>query len=140
MLQEFNVAEDVAVKELKEFIEYHLDEPKTEEDITRDYWDCVKAVMRGNLILEDKDSPVLTLQKPINREGGGVEVGEVKFLTRIAKSHLASLAKGMDLQKDTLTFANRMTAYFIQQPSVPMLDKYGKHDMKIIDQLVGLFQ
>jgi len=50
------------------------------------------------------------------------------------------LAKGIDFDKNTLLFANKVTAFFMQEPSIPMLDKYGKHDLKVIDQLVGLFQ
>ena len=139
-MKDFKVAQEVAVNEVKEFIEYHLDEEITPEQVEKDYWDVVKAVMRANLNLSDKDAPVLTLLKPIKSESGQFDSDTVKFRTRITKSQLANLAKGMDLQKDGLTFANRMTAFFIHQDSVPMLDLYGKFDMKVIDQLVGLFQ
>jgi len=139
-MKDFKVAQEVAVTEVKEFIEYHLDEEISEEQVEKDYWDVVKYVMRADLDLSDKDAPVLKLRKPIKSESGEIVVETVKFRTRITKSQLANLAKGMDLQKDGLTFANRMTAFFIQQDSVPMLDLYGKFDMKVIDQLVGLFQ
>lgn len=139
-MKDFKVAEEVAVGEVKEFIEYHLDEEIEADQVSKDYKEMVKAVMRGNLNLEDKDAPSLILLKPIKFESGAIDTGEVKFLTRVTKSQLAAMAKGMDLQKDALSFANKITAYIIQQPSVPMLDKYGKGDIKIIDQMVGLFQ
>ncbi len=139
-MEDFKIAEEVAITELKSFIEYHLDETIDADQVKKDYWDVVKAVMRANLDISNPDQPVLTLQKPIKREGGAIELDKITFRTRITKSQLAVLSKGADLQKDALTFANKMTAYFIQQDSVPMLDLYGKHDMRVIDQLVGLFQ
>ena len=139
-MTDFVVAEEVAIGEVKAFIEYHLDETIEAEQVKKDYWDVVKAVMRGNLNIADMDAPVLKLLKPIKKEGGAIDTDEVKFRTRITKSQLASLAKGVDFVKDSLSFANRMTAFFIQQDSVPMLDLYGKHDLKVIDQLTGLFQ
>ena len=139
-MKDFKVAEEVAVTEVKEFIEYHLDEEISEEQVKSDYWDVVKAVMRANLNLSDKDAPVLTLLKPIKSESGQFDMSEIKFVTRLVKSKLAILGKGLDLSKDRLTFANRMTAHSCGLESASMLDLIGKNDMHVIDQLVGLFQ
>ena len=136
---EFKVAEEVALTEVKEFIDYHLDDEIETDQVSKDYKEVVKAVMLGNLDLTDKDSPVLTLRKPIKKEGGATDTDKVTFLTRIKKSQMAALAKGIDINKDAIGFANRMTAYLIQQPAVAMLDLFGKQDMKVIDQLTGLF-
>jgi len=67
-MENFKVAEDVAVTEVKAFIEYHLDDIIEEDQVKKDYKDVVKAVMRGNLILEDKDAPQLKLMSPIKQK------------------------------------------------------------------------
>jgi hypothetical protein len=139
-MKNFVVAEEVAAQEVKEFVEYHLDDEISIEQTKDDYSDVVKSVMLGNLNLSDKDSPVLKLRKPIKSEGGSFDVNEITFLTRLTKSQLAVLAKGIDLSKDRLAFANRLTAHACQLDAVSMLDLIGKHDMKVIDLLVGLFQ
>lgn len=86
------------------------------------------------------DAPVLTLKKPITLESGAIDQDKIIFLTRIPKSKLASLSKGFDIIKNPIGFANVLTCYLIQQPAPAMLDKYSKVDIKVIDQLTGLFQ
>lgn len=138
-MEEFVIAEEAAIPELKAFIEYHLDETIEESAVKENYAEVLKALMIGNLDIGNIDAPVLKLKKPIMRENGITDTNEVKFLTRVGKNKLAELARGIDMAKDSLTFANKMTAYLIQQPVMAMLDKYGKSDMKIIDKVVGLF-
>jgi hypothetical protein len=139
-IPEIKIAEEVAIQEVKVFIEYHLDEPIEADQVAKDYRETVKAVMRGNLNLTDADTPVLKLSKPLTKEDGSVYLESIPFLTRCTPNKLAQLAKGMDIQKDALAFANKMTSYYIQQPSSSILDLIGKHDYKVIQQIVGLFQ
>jgi hypothetical protein len=139
-MEEFKIAEEVAITELKTFIEYHLDDTIDESQVARDYKEVLKAMQRGLLDITDMDAPVLTLKKPITLDNGSVDQTKIVFLTRIPKSKLASLSKGFDIMKNPIGFANLLTAYLIQQPSVAMLDKYSKVDTKVIDQLTGLFQ
>jgi hypothetical protein len=139
-MEEFKIAEEVAITELKTFIEYHLDETIDESQVGRDYKEVLKAMQRGLLDVSDMDAPVLTLKTPIKTDSGNVDQSKITFLTRIPKSKLASLSKGFDIIKNPIGFANVLTAYLIQQPAVAMLDKYSKVDMKVIDQLTGLFQ
>lgn len=139
-MEEFKVAEEVAVKEVKDFIEYHLDEAIDEVQVAKDYRDVVKAVMRGLLDTSNPDSPKLILKQPIVDDKGNEAVSEVTFLTRMPPSVVASLARGIDMQKDALTLANKMTAWFTQQDAVAMLNKFGKVDFKVIQAVVGLFQ
>lgn len=138
-MEEFKVAEPIAVSEVKAFIEYHLDEEIDEVQVAKDYRDVVKAVMRGRLNIENPNEPVLTLKEKVLDENKSPIISEITFLTRIPATVLSGLAKGIDLQKDSLTFANKMTAYYIQQPAVAMLNKFGKTDYKVIQQIVGLF-
>ena len=139
-MEEFKIAEEVAITELKEFIEYHLDEEIASDQVAKDYANVLKAMQRGLLDIKDMDAPVLTLKKPTTFESGAVDQTKITFLTRIPKSKLASLSKGFDIIKNPIGFANVLTCYLIQQPAVAMLDKYSKVDMKVIDQLTGLFQ
>jgi hypothetical protein len=139
-MEEFKIAEEVAITELKTFIEYHLDETIDESQVAKDYKEVLKAMQRGLLNVSDMDAPVLTLKTPVKTESGTVDQDHITFLTRIPKSKLASLSKGFDIIKNPIGFANVLTAYLIQQPAVAMLDKYGKADIKVIDQLTGLFQ
>lgn len=140
MSEEFKIAEEVAITELKTFIEYHLDDTIDESQVAKDYPVVLKAMQRGLLDISDMDAPVLTLKTPIKTDGGSIAEDKITFLTRIPKSKLASLSKGFDIIKNPIGFANLLTAYLIQQPSVAMLDKYSKVDIKVIDQLTGLFQ
>ena len=139
-MEEFKIAEEVATTELKAFIEYHLDETIDESQVAKDYKEVLKAMQRGLLDITDMDAPVLTLKKPILLESGTVDQSKITFLTRIPKSKLAGLSKGFDIIKNPIGFANVLTCYLIQQPAVAMLDKYSKVDIKVIDQLTGLFQ
>lgn len=132
--------EEIAVKEVKAFIEYHMDEEIDEAQVSKDYWDVVKAVMRGLLNLDNIESPILTLKQPIKTEDGSIDTGSITFLTRIPASKQAAIAKGLDLNKDTLTYINRVTTYLTQLPVVAMLDKIGKVDMKVINHIIPLFQ
>lgn len=139
-MEEYKIAEEVAITELKIFIEYHLDDTIDESQVSKDYAVVLKAMQRGLLDISDMDAPALTLKSPIKTDSGAIDQSKITFLTRIPKSKLAGLSKGFDIIKNPIGFANVLTAYLIQQPAVAMLDKYSKVDMKVIDQLTGLFQ
>lgn len=139
-MEQFKVPEEIALNEVKDFVEYHLDKEVTKEDISNGYEDTVKAVMRGLLDISDHKAPVLTLREPVLNTDGNTSVSIISFLTRIKPTALASLSKGIDISKDQLSLVNRMTSYLIQQPAVAMLDRFGKTDYKIIQQVTGLFQ
>lgn len=138
--ESFLIPEDQAIAEIKEFIEFHLDEIIEPEQVAKDYKETVKALRRGLLNISDPNTPVLKLKNPVKYENGGVDMDSIVFLTRVHPLTVANLGKGIDFQKDALTFANKMTAYIIQQPSVAMLNKFSKIDYKVIQQLAGLFQ
>lgn len=145
--EQFAVAEEVAIPEVKKFIEYHRDITISENrastqyiDIPKKYEAILKAVKRGLLNLSNMDAPVLTLQKPILSEGNNFDTKEITFKTRILKSKMAQIAKGFDVVGNMVGYSNIMTAYYANIESVAMLDKFGKTDEKVIDELVGLFQ
>lgn len=145
--EQFVVAEEVALTEVKAFIEYHQDIVICDDrasdqyiDIPKTYKDILKAVKRGLLNLSDPDGPVLTLKQPILSEGGNYNTNTITFKTRITKGTMAQLTKGFDISKNPIGFANILTTYYTGIGATTLLDKFGKTDMQTIDEIVSLFQ
>ncbi len=143
----FAVAEEVAIPEVKKFVEYHQDITISDDrssdqfiDIATKYKAILKAVKRSNLNLSDLDKPVLKLQKPILSDGGNFNTDEIKFTTRITKSKMAQITKGFDIGGNLIGYTNIMTTYYTNIGSTAMLDKFGKTDLAVIDEMVALFQ
>lgn len=135
---ENKVAEEVAIEEVKEFAEFHLDKELDLEKVKEDYPDVVLAVQRGMLTFSEGKVPVLKLKDPVKTESGGIALDTITFKTRIVASKQAELAKGIDLKSDSFVYLNRMRGFYISQP-VAMLDKLGKFDFKVIDQITSVF-
>lgn len=147
--EQFLVAEEAAIPEIKAFIEYHQDIVIADDrasdqylDIAKDFKNILKSVKRGLLDLSDLDAPVLTLKKPLLSEGGNFNTEKITFKTRITTSTLAQLTKGFDVSKNPIGFANILTTYYTGIGSVGLLDKISecKTDMQTIEEIVGLFQ
>lgn len=135
---EYVMAEEVAVTELTKAVEYHLDRPITEDEVLKSYPDAVVAMQRGLLIFNEEMVPHLKLREAIKNSDNEDSITDIKFITRVVASVQQNLGKGIDLQKDSLKFANKCTAYIISQP-VAMLDRFCKSDFGTIQQLAGLF-
>lgn len=149
MSEEFKIAEEVAITEVKAFVEYHLDKIIDTNrasddfvDIKKVYENMVKAVKRGLLDLENYDAPVLTLKNPLKSDGGNFNVEKITFKTRITKSTMDNLSKGFDVSNRPMGFSNILTTYYTGLESVAILNKISesKTDIKTIDEMVGLFQ
>lgn len=145
--EQFKVAEEVAIVEIKAFVEYHQDviisSDKASDDyvdIAKDFRHILKAVKRGLLNLSDTDAPVYTLRDPIMTEGGNTATGSIVFKTRITKGTMAQLSKGMDIVKNPVAFSNVLTTYYTQLGAISLLDKLSKTDTGVVDEMVGLFQ
>lgn len=138
METEYKVAEDVAIADVKAFVEYHLEKNVPEEKVTDDYPDIIEAVKLGLLVFGEDQTPTLTLKRPVKNAEGGIALGSVVFKTRLLVSDQERMAKGVDYALDRLKLINRFRAFFISQP-VAMLDKLGKFDFKVIDQLSTVF-
>jgi hypothetical protein len=146
-MEEFKVAEEVALPEVKAFIEYHLDIEISEDrssndfvDIQKLYKNILKAVKRGLLDISNPDAPVLTLKDPIKKEGGSVDTAEIKFKTRITKGTMANLSKGFDLVNNPIGFQNIITAYYTGLITPNYLNFLSKPDLGVVDEMVSLFQ
>lgn len=139
-MPEFVVPEEIAIKEVKDFIEHHQDETISEEQVAIDYKETVRAVMRGLLNIQEYNAPVYKLRDPILDDQGNIVYDSIPFITRIKPLTMAALQKGVDLSKDQLKMVNIMTTYYTQLGSVALLDKLSKVDYKVIQQVTGLFQ
>jgi hypothetical protein len=132
------VAESIAVVEVKQFVEFHLEKTIDIDKVIEDYPEIILAVQLGLMVFNDDQVPTYTLKTPIKTVTNEIAVQKVTFQTRIIASKQAELGKGIDMKKDMLTYINKMRAYYIGQP-VAMLDKLGKFDFKVIDQTVSVF-
>jgi hypothetical protein len=102
------------------------------------YPDVLEAIVDGYLSFDEDGLPILKLKQPIKSESGNVVLSEVTFKTRIKPTALASIAKGIDLKNDALTLQLKMISYIIDQP-VAMLDKFGRYDYDVINQVSTVF-
>lgn len=149
-MEEFKVAEEIAVKEVKAFVEYHQDKTIDTDrasddfvDIKKVYENMVKAVKRGLLDLQNYDAPVLTLKNPLKSDGGNFNVEKITFKTRITKATMDNLSRGFDVSNRPIGFSNILTTYYAGLDSVSILNKISessKTDIKTIDEMVALFQ
>lgn len=133
----YKVSEDVAVKEVLEFVVKFNRKANDVDKVMDLYPDVVEAVMLGNLDLTE-ENPKLKLLNPIKTTDGDVHLEEVNFRTRMKPSDHRRVAKGIDVSKDQLLFGHRCVAFIIDQ-EVAMLDKIEREDYKIIDQFSTLF-
>jgi len=138
MKVEFTVAEEVAIKEVKDLVEFYTDEEFEGYAVEDTYPHVVKASKMGLLIIGDDMVPTYKLREPIKTESGGIAVEEIKFLTRLTISQRKSLMKGLDPQKDSFELMMKSFAMIIGQP-VAMLDKLSRFDLKALEQIVTLF-
>lgn len=136
---ENKVATEMAIKEVRDFVETY-DDGKRKEDwqIENDYPQLLRAVELGLLVFDDKKKPTLTLKEPIMNDDNEVSVDVITFRTRIKPTQLAEVMKGVDLSKNQLEYSLRCIAYLTGQAK-GMLDKLGKFDYKVIDQVSTVF-
>lgn len=136
MENKYKVTEEVAVKEVLEFVVKFNRKANDVDKVLDLYPDVVEAVKLGNLDLSD--NPKLKLLEPIKNTDGDVVLSEVSFKTRMKPSDHRRVSKGIDVSKDQLLFGHRCIAFIIDQ-EVAMLDKIEREDYKIIDQFSTLF-
>ena len=132
------VSKEVAVQEVMDFVEYHLDVVKKDYEIESDYPQIVKAIEDGRLSFNEKKIPTLVLKEPILNTEGQVSLDTITFRTRIKPTQLAEVMKGVDLQKNQLEYSLRALSYLTGQVRA-MLDNFGKVDYKTIDQIATVF-
>src|SRR6184192_1122159 len=95
----YKVAEDVALQEVTEFVEFYAMNEQTEQDIRENYPQIIQAVRLGLLCLTD-ESASFSLKDPIKTESGSIALGDVQFKTRIPFSEIKKLSLGLNITKD----------------------------------------
>jgi len=132
------IAEDVAIVELSGVIEFYTDDTLQPEEVKEKYPSVLKAIMLGLLVFDEDKKPTYTLKEAVMNASGGVALDKLELRTRIVASEQKKLAQGLDMKKNQLEYIQKCMAYLIKQP-VAMLDKLGRFDEKVIDQLTTFF-
>ncbi|OOQ57121.1 hypothetical protein [Mucilaginibacter pedocola] len=137
---DYVVAEEVAVEELKDFIEEITVEEITAEEVLSSYPQVVKAIRFGLLLLNGDDSskkPEYTLREPILTETGGVAYAKLDINTRITFNEKKRLAKGLK-KGDDIEIGGRLLAHSTGL-TTSLLDKLSRFDFKVLEQLFTVF-
>jgi len=138
MKLDYKVAEEVAINEVKEFVEYFKGVEQDETEIKNSFPYTIRAMRLGLLILDEKLTPKLILEEVIKTETGAVAVSEITFKTRLTTSEYQRILNSTDGKKNDVGTYFRTRAFLIGQP-VAMLDKFGRFDEKAIVEISTLF-
>ena len=103
----------------------------------KDYPKTLDALVNGRLSIVN-NAPVYNLITPINKETE-FEVKTLDFKTRILPNTMASLARGIDLKNDAVTYSLVCISHIIGLASVKELDKFIKKDYQLIQELATVF-
>lgn len=136
---DYKISEEVAISDVKVFLEYHTRANWDDEKINKEHPELVEAVRKGLLVFDEKQIPTLTLEEPVMTLNGDIDTSSVTFRTRIVASEQQKLAKGIDMKLDGVLFLHKCIAYLTNQKSVAYLDKFGKFDYKRIESISTLF-
>jgi hypothetical protein len=131
------VVKEVALKELREFVECYTYETVEDWKLEDEYPQFLKAIMKGLVVFTDQ-KPTYTLTQPIMSDSGEALVSECSFRTRIKPSQLATITKGLNVAKQQVEYTLRCLSYITGQGRI-MLDKFDKFDYKVIEQISSVF-
>lgn len=129
------LSQDLAIAEIENYLSNFLE---VEFDVEKDYPKTLNAVKSGNLTFNDYLIPVYKLIQPLNK-GTEFEVTTLNLKTRVLPSVGASLAKGIDLQKDQMTYGLIMMAHISGFATYKELDNLCKKDYQLIQELAPVF-
>ena len=132
------ISEEIAVKEVHEFITKFAKKPESIEEIKDAYPNIVDYVCNGLLIFDDSKVPTLKLMHPIKNTDNEVSISEISFKTRVKPTVKADLADGLNLEKQAPKYALRLISFIISQP-VAMLDNFSTEDYDVINELAAVF-
>lgn len=135
---EYKVAAEVAIADVKKYVDSITDKDIELDQVRDTYPKLVKAVMLGLVTLQEDVPPVYTLKEPIKNPAGDITITELNFKERITVSTLKSLGKGLDMKKDSIEFGIKVMAHIVDQPTA-ILDKLGRFDYKLIEEVTPLF-
>lgn len=131
------LSDEVALKELTDFINEYQLTPISEDEISQDFSTCLHYVKHGLLTFED-GVPVLKLKEPIKDSDGNVADEVIRFKTRILAKDARELEKGLNISKDKIYYSQKAMA-FLAGISIGYLDKLNRFDNKVVSELAPLF-
>lgn len=131
------ISQEIALNELRGFVKEHTGKSLDDAKLLEQYPAVITGLESGNLTLGD--SPAHKLFKAIKNDDNEVSVSDVTFKTRILPSDQRKISKGLDLKADQLLYGHRCIAFLTNLPTVNMLDKFGKTDYALVEQLSTLF-
>ena len=137
MENQYKIAEDVAITEVKVFVDDITDEDINLEEVKDKYPKLTKAVMLG-LIALGEIPLTYELKEPIKNPAGDITVSQLNIKTRILPDDQKRLVKGLNMKTDKFEFGLRCMAFIVDQPTA-MLNKFGRFDYKLIEELSELF-
>lgn len=132
------MSEEVALNEMRVFLEDYLFEKLEDKRIRKDYPQVLSALISGNLVIQD-GIPVYKLKEPITTNEGDVDLDSVKFRTRISVAEKENLARKNDLREDPLGYSYSCMSFVMNLRSKAYLSKMGRYDIKVCEQLSTLF-
>lgn len=132
------ISDEVALKEVIDFVQKWKRRPQKEDLIKEDYPDVIEAVKSGNLVFDENQRPIYTLRSPIKTSEGNVHLDKVEFRIRVKPTTQADLADGLKLQTQQAKYVLRVISYIIDQP-LTMLDKFEGDDYDTIQQICTVF-
>ncbi len=135
---ESKVSKEVALEELKNFINKFVKKPVELNELEESYPDVLQGIMDGFVVFNEEMVPTYTLKHPIKDEKGDPAVTVINFKTRIKPSTAADIGKGLEIKKEVLLFQLKCTAYITGQ-TIGMLDKFEPYDYDAIYQISTVF-
>jgi hypothetical protein len=131
------MTESKGLAELRVFLEDYVFEKLEDKKIKKDYPQVLSALLSGKLVLGEE--VVYTLRQPICFKTGVVDIDTIKFKTRITVTEKENLAKNQDIKDNPLAYSYACMANVMNLQSKAYLNKVGKYDFKVCEQLATLF-
>ncbi len=132
------ISEEIAVKELQEFVEKYNYNEKSESEIIEEYPMVLRAVKEGLLIFDDELKPIYTLKYPLILKDDDLSVKEIKFKTRIKPLELKRIAGNPQVTKNQQFFALKCLE-FLTGCSIGEINEFEKYDYQVIEQISTVF-
>lgn len=133
------ISEDVALKELTEFVNHYSLTEKTEDEVKEEMNISLIAIQKGYLVIDSDFKPILKLKEPIKSEDDAVVMDSIEFITRVYPKDHVRLSKGLNMQKDAMQYMLNCIAHLAQLPSASYVNKFSKFDYTVIQQISTVF-
>lgn len=132
------INEELAINEFKSYLSnFEID--LNNEEVKESYPKVLQSIMDGRLSFDSDLIPNYELLNPLNPDSLEFKVNNIKFKTRILPTTMASLARGLDLKKDSVNYSLVLISHIIGFSTVTELDKLSKKDYSLIQELAPVF-